>query len=636
MAWYNPHVEQEDYWIELEQGTTEWKDYWQEQIDRCLYGYTSKEHPDIFIEGRYYFVLNFCKAQTKTGWINPEFRDYQNEYFEFFEDNDFQGVNTGMKKARRKGFSFLSLMGIILYDMIFYTATNDGIAVGDEETLTSMRAMLIAHMEEVDPFFRLQTTVNNKDRIEFGWYEKTDESAKPKKKGTGNQLRMELFSSNVELFKGLILRHVLFEEIGKFQKLRQTYAGTKDCFMDGAVQFGTGIFGGTGGDVEKGSADFMYMSMNPDKFNLRWMFVPATKGLPPFIDNLGRSLEDPVELKVAQEVAERTGQSVDLILKGAKAWWKEQEEMFKKHQDKTELYQFYQNMPTKVEHIFLTKGSGVFNQLIIEDRENKIEEVGAFNGWTRGYFKFSKGWLEIYKANNGWHHSCIEFIPHRDGPVLIRHYPSRDGRDRFGLDPYGQEESVTSDSIGVLYGFRLKKSLSDTDGHKIVFRFADRPANIKDFHSQAFAALVWYDAQVNLEANMAAEFIAYMELMKAESYMKPRGKSFDENHNERKSEAKNKYGFRMTPPVKKIMVNKLSEYLNEYADEIDDPDLLRDYKFWGSINTDFAIAFGACLMFADEYYAEDGIHQMNQEQEETETSLVKYKRVNGQIVAVVG
>lgn len=635
MAWYNPHVDNLEYADSLDQGSNEWIDYWREQIDRCLYGYTPPEKKHIFIEGRYYFVLNFCKAKTMEGWERPEYRDYQNEFFTFFEDNDYEGYNTGMEKARRKGFSFIVLMGIILYDMIFYTATNDGIAVGDETTLNTMRVMLVTHMDEIDPFFRLQTTVFNKDRIEFGWFEK-DGDKKEIRRGTGNLLVIELFSSNVELFKGLILRHVLFEEVGKFEKLRMTYAGTKDCFMKGAQQVGSGIFGGTGGDVEKGSADFMYMVNHAEKFRLRWMFVPATKGLLPYIDKDGNSLIDPVEYEVAKEVAELRGVSVNEVLIGANEWWKREEAKLKKQQDKTELYQFYQNNPTKVEHIFLTKGSGVFNQLIIEDREKTIEEVGAFNGWTRGYFKLAKGWLEIYKASNGWHHSCVEFIPHRDGPVLIRHYPSRDGRDRFGLDPYGQEESVTSDSIGVLYGFRLKKSLSDTDGHKIVFRFADRPANIKDFHGQALAALVWYDAQVNVEANMAAEFIAYMELMKAESYMKPRGKSFDENHNERKSEAKNKYGFRMTPPVKKIMVNKLSEYLNEYADEIDDPDLLRDYKFWGSINTDFAIAFGACLMFADEYYAEDGIHQMNQEQEETETSLVKYKRVNGQIVAVVG
>lgn len=634
MAWYSPHLENRGYWEKLEVGSEEWYMYWKEQVLRCLDGYYV-ESKGVFIEGRYYFILNFCKVLGMRGWVHPAYRDYQNEYFKNFEENDSKGINTGVKKARRKGFSVLSLLGVLYYDMVFYDATNDGLAVGDEETLVSMRNMYISHVEEVDPFFRLQTRVFNKDRIEYGWVEKS-ENGVVEKRGSGNQLRMELFSSNTELFKGLILRHVLFEEIGKFEKLRMTYSGTKDCFMDGAVQVGTGVFGGTGGNVEKGSADFMYMTNHPDVFNIRWQFIPATYGLEPFIDEDGRSLIEPVDYETAIEISRRKGVPVEVIMKGAKKWWEEQEAGYKEKQDKTELYQFYQNMPVKPEHIFLNKGSGKFNQIIIEERENALMLHERFSGWTRGFFKLAPGWRDIYKSKGGWHYSCVEFKIHKDGPVMVRNYPTRDGRDRFGLDPYGQEESTTSDSIGVLYGFRIRTNLEQTDGHRIIFRFADRPSNVKLFNGQCMCALIWYDAMVNVEANMAAEFIAYMELMKADMYMKRRGKVFDEYNNERKTEAKNKYGFRMTPPLKKIMENKLADYLNEYSEDIDDLDLLKDYKFWGSMNTDFGVAFGACLLYADEYYMQDGIHQMNSEQEETGTSLVKYKRINGQIVAVVG
>jgi hypothetical protein len=632
MSWYNPHVElmESGYVQSLEIGSEEWINYWSEQIERCLIGYYSPQMPDIYIEGRYYFVLNFCKALKKDGWTYPEYRDYQNEYFEFVEDNDELGVNSGMKKARRKGFSFLSLMGILYYDMIFYNGIIDGLAVGDDETLTSMRSMLWNHIEKVDPFFSLTATIWNKSMIKFGWEEETD-SKRKNKFGTGNELRMELFSKNVELFKGLIMRHVLFEEIGKFEKLRMTYNGTKDCFKDGAITFGTGIFGGTGGNVEKGSKDFMYMVKNPQNFNLKWMFVKSTKGMVPFIDENGKSLEEPVPRELAEKVAKLHNTSVDLVMKGAQKFWEEQEGLLMSAPDKTELYAFYQDNPMKDEHIFLNKGSGVFNQVLIDHQYNKLMDFSLYEGSIRGSWKLVSNWKDIY-INNGydWCPQCVEFVENDDGPVIMWARPNLKGTDIFGLDPYGQEETVTSDSIGVLYGFRLKTASTQRD-NRIILKYADRPANVKDFHYQVLFSLIGYDALVDAESNAAGEFFAFMELMKATKYLKPAPKEYDEFE----TKAKNKYGRRMSPPVKKILIGKTAEYINEQISDVPDPALLNDWKYFGSQNTDHAMAFGMCLLFADEHYSIDGVHMSDQE-EEPESSLITYKKINGQIVAILG
>ena len=55
--------------------------------------------------------------------------------------------------------------------------------------------------------------------------------------------------------------------------------------------------------MEKGSKDFMYMVKNPQNFNLKWMFVKSTKGMVPFIDENGKSLEEPVPRELAEKVA---------------------------------------------------------------------------------------------------------------------------------------------------------------------------------------------------------------------------------------------------------------------------------------------------------------------------------------------
>ena len=46
--------------------------------------------------------------------------------------------------------------------------------------------------------------------------------------------------------------------------------------MDGNIQFGVPVIGGTGGDIETSSKDFMEMYYNADSFGLIPMFIPAS------------------------------------------------------------------------------------------------------------------------------------------------------------------------------------------------------------------------------------------------------------------------------------------------------------------------------------------------------------------------
>ena len=49
--------------------------------------------------------------------------------------------------------------------------------------------------------------------------------------------------------------------------------------MDGAFQYGVPVVGGTGGDIDAASADFMDMYYNAEAFNLIPMFIPASRAL---------------------------------------------------------------------------------------------------------------------------------------------------------------------------------------------------------------------------------------------------------------------------------------------------------------------------------------------------------------------
>ena len=80
----------------------EWWDYWDIEINRCINGYEG-------LPGRYYFMLKFCKIKdVEKGWMAPWYLDFQHELIERIEFNDARGVNTGVEKGRRKGYSYVA------------------------------------------------------------------------------------------------------------------------------------------------------------------------------------------------------------------------------------------------------------------------------------------------------------------------------------------------------------------------------------------------------------------------------------------------------------------------------------------------------------------------------------------------
>ena len=82
---------------------------------------------------------------------------------------------------------------------------------------------------------------------------------------------------NPEVFKGERVSLMVFEEAGEFKHLKNAYMSSKACFMDGNVQFGVPVIGGTGGDISKASKDFMDMYYESEAYNRIPMFRPASR-----------------------------------------------------------------------------------------------------------------------------------------------------------------------------------------------------------------------------------------------------------------------------------------------------------------------------------------------------------------------
>lgn len=100
-------------------GTTEYFDYWNNESEKCIKGYTSEDGD--YITGYHYFYLNFCPIQrmvyevkkdkngnnkvTKSRILTfPDFYDYDYYYFQAIQEAQEKGVHLCVAKARRKGY----------------------------------------------------------------------------------------------------------------------------------------------------------------------------------------------------------------------------------------------------------------------------------------------------------------------------------------------------------------------------------------------------------------------------------------------------------------------------------------------------------------------------------------------------
>ena len=100
-------------------GTSEYFNFWETEMDRCINGYTADDGD--YITGYNYFYLNYCPIQrivyknkkNKQGQEElikvrelafPDFYDYDYYYFQAIENAQDQGKHLCVAKARRKGY----------------------------------------------------------------------------------------------------------------------------------------------------------------------------------------------------------------------------------------------------------------------------------------------------------------------------------------------------------------------------------------------------------------------------------------------------------------------------------------------------------------------------------------------------
>ena len=108
------------YYTAAPKNTAQYKEYWDDEAHRCLYGWTAEDGDSI--SGYNYWYLNYCpiqvvrKRKIQVGGVEkvifdrlldfPVFYDTDYDYFNYIDEAENVGKHACVIKRRRAGYSF--------------------------------------------------------------------------------------------------------------------------------------------------------------------------------------------------------------------------------------------------------------------------------------------------------------------------------------------------------------------------------------------------------------------------------------------------------------------------------------------------------------------------------------------------
>jgi len=576
----------------LKRNTTEYFAFWKEQQARLKDGY--KPTGGSWIPGNYYFYLNFSKIHgLKSGakrksMISPIYRDQDHEYF--YEVNnakygdgkeDKGGRGIIVLKARRKGFSFMNA-NILLHEWTCYADSENGLGAQKEDYVQDFRKKLLLSYNELPPQLRNKILHNNEEILMSGYKEKEDGIWL--EKGMKSMIHFRVMEKP-NAFRGTSLSYMVFEEAGEFLKLKRSFQSSEDCFKEGDLFFGTPIIGGTSNAMEVESDDYMEMYYNAEQYNLKAVFIKASKVFGSFFD-MGSGKSDVL---------------------GAEKYIKAEAEKRKATGDLQSYYSYLQENPLEVEHAFFKSGKTPFDLEKINKQIANINTNPVFRRVQKGRLDWPLnkegkevfGTMPEFVMDDG---SISEDINEELFPMEIVEQPLEGIKNAHlsAVDPYHIDDDLEemkkkmSDqkdrSLGSMCVYRRFVG-QNTIGELPVAFYTDRPYSKEKFYENCLKLAIFYDSQILVEYNDDG-FLKYFQQHKMTRYLKERPRSADSPY----SQATNRWGIHMKSFQKKLLTELVDEYVKKHWEDIYFLKLLNELSVYGVKNTDRVMAFGMALI----------------------------------------
>lgn len=503
-------------------GTTDYIKYWDEETNRCLYGYVAPDGDAI--SGYNYFYLNYSpimklseveytdrygNKRTRRERILefPNFWDYDYYYFNAIEEAETEGKHLVALKSRQRGYSFKGASMLVRnYELIpgsksFAVASEQKFLIGDG--LLTKAWQIMDFIDKNTAWSKQRLTSTRMERV--AGFKITDEFGKQTEQGYLSSITGITLKNDPERLRGTRGKLVLFEEGGKFPNLETAWRVEQPAVeTDDGVAFGLLIAFGTGG-TEGGAFDGLKnLFYKPEAFNCLafpniWddgqeqtkcgFFVPSwsnmestdENGKQRFMDQYGNSLKQKaIEELIAQRNKVKDG--------GA---------------SQTSIDRFISERPLKPQEAVLELGKNIFPRQLLMNQLTRIRTNEKLRNMKHvvDLAWDGEGQVKATEKKSGditTYHLKKDDKPH--GSIVIWEYPIKDppfGLYIAGADPYDHDESFTN-SLGSTFIFKRVKA-GEAWNDVIVAEYSGRPDTAEQYYENVRKLLIFYNARLLFE-----------------------------------------------------------------------------------------------------------------------------------------
>lgn len=560
--------------------TLEWYDWWVEQKKRCIHGYSVG---GVRITGPHYWYLNFWKIRGINRLLNPEqkgkrlisprFLELDYDFFIEWERCRKENKNFGIFKKRQCGVSE-KVAAIVGHEFSFFPASQSIILAGEEKYAENTTRFVKRGLNGLagTEFYKHRSP----DQLDTTIARMQVENDLGQKVWIGymSELHMLTAKINAEVASRFSPSLAVFEEIGKFKLLSETYGYLKPSQEDQGQKTGWSIFLGTSTDVEEGIASLTDIVFNPARYDCMeydnvysegynqsriCYFIPGQRYY--LIDNEGNDL-------IAESLAKMDANREKAAL----------------NPDPSELIEEVIWRPKNPEEAIMHFKGGRFDGAKLNKQRARI----VTHKDLQVSFRADAEWIYDGKPTafspEGKIIGIHPFERDKNGPFLISHLPVLDDRGKpvpgcyGGTDSYDKDEALTSHSMG---------STSIFDGINKMFaaRCTMRPPSAPIFYENSAKLCYAYGATNLIEWSNTRIFDWYVN---RELFFLLKERPKLAYANVKNSKVNNKYG--VDPGTKEAWILGLQSYIYNYADRIYDLEALKKLvEYHDDVNCDVTV-----------------------------------------------
>ena len=629
--------EKNGYYTTYPIGTTGYKKFWDEELRRCIFGYTAPS--GMYITGYNYFYLNYSRIiRTEERWIKyknghkrkiisrvegfPRVYDYDIAYFNTIEKAEEIGKHLVTIKKRGSGYSF---KGASMMVRNFYCIPHSrSIAVAAEseyltkDGLLSKAWEMMSFIDNNTAFAKKRQKFDTKTHKRASFIKEDVTYGVKSEVGWGSEIMAVTLKNDVQKIRGKRAKLILFEEAGNFPGLKAAWQIARPSVEDNNIAFGLLLAYGTGGTVGasyEGLKDLFYepVAYNAVTINNEWdegadgaacgFFVPQ------YYNMEGNDKEGLVE-KGARFMDKNGNSNVILSINYES---KKRLEIINNATDKTTIDRYIAEKPFTPQEAVLVLSGNVFpKQTLIEHLANirNNEKIKAFkqvgdlyigsDNTIKWHIDASYKDLTSYRLTRG---------DDKKGAIVIWEHPV-DNPPPFlyvmGIDPYDFDSSTTK-SLGSCFVY---KRFQDFESYYDlpVAEYTGRPDTADEFYEKTRLLALYYNATILYE-NEKKGLFDYFKRKNSEYLLADQPSIIKDIIAD--SKVSRLKGIHMNKYIKEWMIGSINEWLREeYApghmnlEKLYSEPLLEELIAYNDDgNFDRVIAFGMCMIYIKELHS---------------------------------